>query len=421
MNRVLAGIAVLVSCSVAAFGSVQPSGEAVLEIGAALLFAFWGLQVFHTRLLEIHGNVLYAPLLGLCGIALAQLALGLTASPYATKIELLNWAAGGLLVFLFVQSCRTREQIRGFLFFLAGLSFAVALFGIVQYFTWNGKLYWTLTLPQGAGPFGPFVNRNHFAGFVELTAPLALAPLLHRAGNRSKRALLAVLAVVPVAALFLSASRGGIIAFVFECVLLLLLARAKRFGKTQWLGAAALAAVAGGFVVWLGVSDAFQRFTALTAGEISHDRRVSMYRDTWRIWKSNPWTGTGLGTLIVVYPQFESHYDGLVVDHAHNDYLELLADTGLAGGICGLGLIVMLARRGFANWAAAEDRFVCAARAGALAGCGGILLHSLVDFNLHIPSNVLLFLLLAALATMSLDGEAEQRKRKAKELREVPI
>jgi len=421
MNRVLAGIAALVSCSVAAFGGVQPSGEAALEVGAALLFAYWGLQVFRTRLLEIHRNVLYAPLLGLCGIALVQLALGLTASPYATKIELMKWAVSTLLVFLFIQSCRTREQIRGFLFFLAGLGFAVALFGIVQYFTWNGKLYWTVTLPQGAGPFGPFVNRNHFAGFVELTAPLALAPLLHRAGDREKWALLAILAVVPVGALFLSASRGGIIAFVFECVLLLLLSRTKRFGKAQRLGLAALAAVAGTFVVWLGVSDAFQRFAALTAGEISRDRRISMYRDTWRIFENNPWTGTGLGTLIVVYPQFESHYDGLVVDHAHNDYLELLADTGLAGGICGLALIVMLARRGLAKWAASEDRFVRAARAGALAACGGILLHSLLDFNLHIPSNGLLFLLLAAMATMSLDGEAEHGKGSAKESGGVPI
>jgi O-antigen ligase len=421
MNRVLAGIAVLVACSVAAFGGVQPSGEAALEVGAALLFAFWGLQIFRTRLLEIHGNVLYAPLLGLWGIGLAQLGLGLTASPYATKIELLKWAACGLLVFLFIQCCRTRQQVRGFLFFLASLSFTVALFGILQYFTWNGKLYWMLVLPQGAGPFGPFVNRDHFAGFVELTAPLALAPLLHHAGDREKRALLAVLAVVPVGALFLSASRGGIIAFLFECVILLRLAGTKRFGKAQWLGAAALTAVAGTFVVWLGVTQALQRFAALTAGEISHDRRVSMYRDTWHIFEKHPWTGTGLGTLLVVYPQFESHYDGLVVDHAHNDYLELLADTGLAGGICGLALIAMLARRGLANWAESEDRFVRAARAGALAGCGGILLHSLVDFNLHIPSNGLLFLLLAALATMSLNGETERREGGTQEVGGVPL
>jgi O-antigen ligase len=420
MNGVLAGIAVLVAYSVLAFGGVQPFGQAVLEIGSALLLTVWALGACRSRFVDIRGNVLFAPLLGLGGIVLAQLWLGATASPYATKIEALKGTAIFLLIFLFVQSCRRKEQARRFVWFLGGLSFGVALFGIVQYFTWTGKLYWSLALPRGAGPFGPFVNRDHFAGFVELTVPLALALLIHRAVEREKQVLLAVLSTVPVGALFLSASRGGIISFVFEFAALLALSRQRRFPKSQWLGAAALAVVAGAFTVWLGVSEAFQRFAQLTPGEISRNRRVSMYRDTWHIFQHHPWTGTGWGTLIVVYPRFESYYDGLVVDHTHNDFLELLADSGLAGGLCGLALVVALARKGLANRAASGDPFVRAMRAGALTACGGLLLHSLVDFNLRIPSNALLFLLLAAMATISFDEELEQ-KRQTREVAAVSI
>ena len=59
-----------------------------------------------------------------------------------------------------------------------------------------------------------------------------------------------------------------------------------------------------------------------------------MRRGTWRIFVDHPWTGTGLGTLQVVFPPYETFYDGRVVNHAHNDYLEALAETGVAGGLC---------------------------------------------------------------------------------------
>jgi O-antigen ligase len=421
MNALLAAIAALVTYAVAAFGGTGPSGQAVLETGSALLLLLWALRVWRGRIVEIRTTVLFAPVIGLGGIAAAQLWWGQTASAYATKIELLKWTADFLLVFLFVQSCRTKEQIRRFVWFLAGLGFAVALFGLVQQFTWSGKLYWSIALPPTASAFGPFVNRDHFAGFVELTVPLPLAILVHGACEREKRLLLALFAIVPIGALFVCASRGGIMSFLFGCAILLALTGGRRFGASQRLVIASLLAAAIAFAGWLGVHGALQRFGDLEGGGISRDRRVSMYRDTWHVFEQNLWTGTGLGTLVVVYPQFESYYDGLIVDHAHNDYLELLADTGIAGGICGLAFILVLARRGPVRWAESEDTFVRAARAGALAACASILLHSLVDFNLHIPSNGLLFLLLATLATSSLDKAGDGRKRITTETAAVPF
>ena len=205
--------------------------------------------------------------------------------------------------------------------------------------------------------------------------------------------------IVPVAALILSASRGGIIGLVLEFALLAFLSRAHRIGRKELLGAVAVALVAGSFIVWLGVGKAIQRFEQLTHRGISGELRVSIYHDTWRIVFHHPWVGTGLGTLVAVYPRYASFYNGLTVEHAHNDYLELLADTGIVGGLIGLSFVGLLSWRGLASLRFARSSLARAIIAGSLAACSGLLLHSLVDFNLHIPSNTLIFLLLSCIAT----------------------
>jgi O-antigen ligase len=367
---------------------------------------FWGILAIRRREVEIHWNWLYLPLAGLGVFAMAQYAFGLSAYGYLTKLELLRWGAYVLLFFLAHESFRSVDEARRFVWFLVIFGFAVSLFGIAQYFTYHGKLYWSIPLKAGS-PFGPYVNRDDFAGFVELIAPLGLGMLLFRAWRREHLTLLLLFTIVPIGAAILSASRGGIIGLFFELILLAFLSRARQIGKKQFMGIVALALVAGTFIVWLGVSHAIHRFEQLTPGEISRNLRVTIYHDTWRIFVRHPWTGTGLGTLIAVYPQYASFYDGLVVDHAHSDYLELLAETGVVGGLCGLAFILLLFWRGFANLRLAGDRWRRAMFAGSLAACAGLLLHSLVDFNLHIPSNALLFLLLASLATSEMSGPSE--------------
>ncbi len=408
MKAIRVGVCILIAFTVLAFGGVEPWGQAILEIGAAVLFVLWGILAIRQGEAEIHWNWLYLPFLGLGAFAFVQYASGISVYPYLTEIELLKWGAYVLLVFLTRESFQTVDQVKSFVWFLVVFGFAVSLFGVVQYFTYHGKLYWSIPLKAGS-PFGPYVNRDDYAGFVELTAPLGIALLMFRAWRREHLTLLLLFTIVPIGAAILSASRGGIIGLFFELVLLTFLSRARQIGKRQLLGVAALALVAGSFTVWLGVSEAIQRFEQLIPSEMAPDSRVAMYHDTWHIVVHHPWVGTGLGTLIAVYPRYASFYDGLVVDHAHNDYLELLADTGLAGGFCGLAFIVVLFWRGLTNVRSAGDRWRRAIFAGSLVACAGLLLHSLVDFNLHIPANALLFLLLASLATSEMSGSSETR------------
>jgi O-antigen ligase len=415
MKAIRLGICTLIVFAVLSFGGVEPWGQAILEIGAATLFVLWGVLAICGRQVEIHWNWLDLPLLGLGAIAIVQCIFSLSVYPYLTKIELLKWASYGLLFFLATESFQTEDQVRRFVWFLLSLGFVVSLFGIIQHFSFNGKLYWFVSLPSGAGPFGPFVNGDHFAGFVELTAPLGLALLLFRSRRREQVTLLLLFTIVPVAALILSASRGGIIGLVLEFALLALLSRAHRIGRKQLLGAVAIALVAGSFVVWLGVSKAIQRFEQLTHGGISRELRVSIYQDTWQIFLDHPLVGTGLGTLVAVYPRYASFYNGLTVDHAHNDYVELLSDTGMVGGLIGLSFIGLLSWRGLASLQLARSSLARATIAGSLVACSGLLVHSLVDFNLHIPANTLIFLLLSCLATAGVKAPSNELTRPARE------
>lgn len=409
------GMCALIAFAVLSFGAVKVWGQAILELGGSVLFLLWGVLAILRREVEVHWNWLYLPLVGFDALGFAQYAFRLSAYPYATKMELLRWGGCTLLFFLTVESFRTMEQAKRFIWFLVILSFFVSLFAVVQHFRFNGKLYWFLTLEPDAQPFGPFVNRDNFAGFVELTASLGCALILFQAWRRENLPILLLFTVLPISALVLCASRGGMIGFAFGFILLLLLSCRCQLGKRQLLSAAALALVAGSFVAWLGVREAIGRLRNLGTNEISRDRRMFMYHDTWRIFLDHPLGGTGLGTLAVVYPRYESHYEAQIVEHAHNDYLELLADTGLAGGLCGLAFVVLLFQQGLTNLRSAEGRLGSAIYAGSMAGCAALLLHSLVDFNLHVPSNALIFVLLASVATTEKSHPVRSAQRCAPE------
>jgi len=402
MTAIRLGACVLIAVAVLSFGGVESWGSAALEIGAALLFVLWAALVTVRGRAEIFWNWLFIPVCGLGTIALVQFAFGASVYPYLTKIELLRWSAYALLFFLAVQSFQTKKHVKQFIWFLLGLGFVVSLFGLVQYFTFNGKLYWCVYLPAGVSPFGPFVNPNHFAGFVELIAPLGLAMLFFPSRRREEVSLLLLFTIVPIGAVFLSASRAGIIVVVLEFALLAFLSQVRRMRRKQLVRATAIGLLASGMILWLGVTKALERFELLAHQGVSRELRVAMDEDIWGIFQDHPLTGTGLGTLIAVYPRYESFYNGTTVDHAHNDFLELLSDTGLVGGVCGALFIGLLFRRGFANFQVAAGGSARALVAGPLVGCAGMLLHSFVDFNLHIPSNALIFLLLASLATKAL-------------------
>ena len=104
----------------------------------------------------------------------------------------------------------------------------------------------------------------------------------------------------------------------------------------------------------------------------------------------------------MVFPPYDSLYDGKIANHAHNDYLEALAETGLIGGLCCtwfLGVLILDSLKGMTELGSSLGS---ALNLSGLLGCCGILVHSLVDFNLHIPANALFFFVSAHVATVRL-------------------
>jgi len=403
MTAIRIGLCAVIAFAVLAHGAVEPWSESILQISAAFLFVSWGALCLRQGNLKLRLPPLLLPVLGLVVWALVQWLIGLSVYPYLTRVEFLNWGALLLLAFLFLQAFQTLAQLRGFVWFLLIFSFVVALFGIIQYHTFNGKLYWVRELTGGGTPFGPYVNRNHFAGLMELLIPPGLLLLLLRAVRRDWLPLIGLLTVVPIGALFLSASRGGIVSFLCQLGLLGLLLWARPAGR-RWLAVATVSLLlVAGFLMWLDIGSALQRFEQTTGEELSQGRRTSMILDTWRIFADHPVMGTGAGTLVSVFPKYESMYDGKVVDHAHNDYVELLAETGVIGGLLAGAFLVLLGLQSFRRLEHNSPAFLLAVQMGALVSCFGLFVHSLVDFNLHIPSNALLFLLLAMVAAGTYD------------------
>lgn len=392
MKAIRVGICALVAFAVLAFGTVEIWSTAILEIGAATLFLYWALLLFLRSEIEIQWNKTFWPLLAFLGIAVLQLAVGRTAYPFLTRVAVLKLLACVLLFFLTVQSFHTRQDFKALAWFLMSFGFAVAVFGLAQNYTSHYLLYWFRPLTEGGSPFGPYVDRNHFAGLMELIVPVGMSLIAFRGVRREQMAFVGILTLVPVVALILTASRGGIVSFVVEVGLLAVLMRARKV-RLQAVAVASVLLAALAVLGWLGAGRVLERIRASSAGDLSAGRRVSMLRGAWHVFLDHPLSGTGLGTLVAVYPKYETLYDGRIVDHAHNDYAELLAEMGVVGGLCGLAFLIMLFEESAKRLAEEQSGFSQAIHVAGTVACVGLLIHSLVDFNMHIPANGLVFLL----------------------------
>jgi O-antigen ligase len=397
------GIYALIIFAVAAHGGVEDWSRAVLEIGVAFLFLIWALRFYFNEKEQLVVSPLLPPLALFLLVVQGQWFFRATASIYNTRIEILLSLASLIFLFLCVQAFRTLRDWRGFVWFGMGFGFVVSVFAILQNLTSNGKLYWFRELRSGGMPFGPYVNRNHFAGFAELIFPLALVPLVLGRVRRERLAVVALFAVMPIVALFLSASRGGIVSFCVQLALLAyLLLRRRGLGK-HLLSVAVVLLAALLMVTWLGVGQILERFSSFQSLEVTEGKRAAMRRGAWHMFLDHPLAGTGLGTFQIVYPPYETLYDGKIVNHAHNDYLEALAETGLLGGFCGAWFLVVLLLKSLSRFGENDFSFAGALQLSGIVACAGFLVHALVDFNFHIPSNLWLFLLMAHLATAEIE------------------
>ncbi|MBI4470777.1 MAG: O-antigen ligase family protein [Acidobacteria bacterium] len=316
------------------------------------------------------------------------------------------------------QSMDSQRRVSVVVHTLVLLGVAVALAGILHKLTPDDKILWIRPSEFAGGSFGPFVNRNHFAGLMVLLFPLPLAMIFSRGVSRDRWVLYGFCAVTMACAAVYSLSRGGLMSLGIELLLLPMLADRERLRFRQlkdwdagrssverrWparLGGVILIAMIIGLgVIWIGAEPLMSRWAG-TKAEILESRvlpqsRPATWRVALRIFEQHPLFGVGLGAFPRAYPLYDESPGVFTVGEAHNDYLQILSDTGLVGGAlggCFLYFLVTRSRRALGS-PRREDR---AAALGATVGVCGILVHSLVDFNLQITSNGLVFLVLVAI------------------------
>jgi len=304
--------------------------------------------------------------------------------------------------------------------------FFLAIFGLTQSFTSPTRVYWIREMPQSQA-FGPFINRHHFAGYMELTIALPLGLIFSNAVEREKKFIYMFAAGLMAVALVMTNSRGGIVSLVAELLFLVsMMGIRRRHGKKRvekrpriksaamkaGLALALVIALFGG-VVLLGGEDALSRLVGSVNTDDPTTGRAHFWSVTVDIIKNHPVIGTGLGAFGVVYTVYDTRNGLYRLEQAHNDYLQVLSDGGIVGAILGLVFLVALFRMGFARRESRDD-FRRGVATGALAGCFAVLVHSFFDFTLHTTSNSLLFLVLAALATMNGRVEEVHSRRKKK-------
>ena len=224
------GVLIAVVFAALAHGAVEPWSVFVFEVIIVVLLLLWSIKVIADRRLILNIPDTALPIAALAFVGLVQSValtdrdgrwLSLSRNVGATRAAvtvLLFMSISFLIAYNFFSS---RERLAVLGHFLVIYGMAMALFGLVQHFAWNGRFYW-LRPTEATSPFGPFVNHNHFAGYMELLIPVPIALILNRAVRGELRVLYGFAAMVMGVAAVLSLSRGGIISICASMMFLAL-------------------------------------------------------------------------------------------------------------------------------------------------------------------------------------------------------
>jgi len=396
------------------FGAVEPWSIFALETCSVLVLGLWAYRQWISGQVEFSNNVLYLPMAAFFALAVLQWITGATAYRHVTYTELLLYAAYGMLVFVATQSMRRSAHFDWTAKILTAYGALVACFAVLQGIAPNGKLYWMWASAQGGAIYGPYVNRNHYAGLMEMLTPFPLVLAATRFTDGNRRIFVTALAALMAGSIFLSGSRGGMLAFLAQMIVLsVLLLRSRKGNWKQPLMLGLFLMLVIGFLVWLGGNELTRRLVSIHSearSEITGGIRITIDRDCLRMLLKRPFLGWGLGTFPVVYPEFRSFYTSFFVNEAHNDYLQLLVETGLAGFAIAVWFLVLLFRRVATKLKDWNETSTGALTVAAMLGCVGILVHSFLDFNLQIPANAAMFYVLCALAASGPLHESQRRR-----------
>jgi len=417
----------------------KASAEATITLEAGALLALFGLFIVITvvQLLPMPMSLLNVISPGSASIyrTAEDGTIGqwhpISLYPHATLSELLNLLAYGAVFLVVSNHFRSREQILSLVRTIVFLGCLLVCIAVLQKVTWNGRIYWFYPIDPALQSrisyiWGPYINRNHFAGYLEMAIPLALGLVMYTlsrpghdqgktlllrmsslAGNRKLPVFaLSVIAVVVMSgALFATLSRGGILGFTASMAAFIIMMRSRRSlrNKTGMLILLGLiVAIVGLFATWDRIEGRF-----MDLADENRVIRTQVWSDLTGMVREYPVLGTGLGTFDRGFPRYQTKYSTVLFEHAENDYLEVLTDTGLIGLALAIAAGTVFFLTMYRTWKARKNSLSTSLGAAGLASCTAIAVHSLTDFNLRIPANALLLTTIAALIVACLTRKNE--------------
>jgi O-antigen ligase len=455
MRAIEAALIVGVVVSVAAFGGTEPLSFALVEI---LFFAVAAWMLARPKATGTSVPAIYfavpAALTALVLLQICPLPAGFVSrfarraaygdarfsafsiAPYNSRSDFLILLACFAAFFFSYIVNQDRSRKQRLIYALIALGAAEAFYGLTQYLMNVQSIFWYTKKYDLEEATGTFINRNHFAGFLEMVLPFAVCLAMyegerlaarrkHRhssvmtaAARRAQKLaahdkayamiLWLVVAVVLMAAIVFSRSRMGMLAAAASLIVV--------FGLKMLRRKALPAVFAGLFVAlslclaaWIGVRPALSRFENIGQEFSGDESRLSMWPGTLKLIATHPVIGSGLGTFPVEYTQVQTTFLGKFVNHAHNDYLEFSSDLGIPAAILLFGSILFVLIKAVRGFLHGEGKYGPAVSLACVGSIVAILLHSFTDFNLHIPGNALLFAVILglSLATNSQTSQAE--------------
>jgi len=427
-------IFVIIAVATLLYGAVHQGVLALVYISVALMAVLWAADGVRRGTIGISREPVQLILFAAALYALIQTipfgmvnATGgvenipqtLSFDPFATRVTALHFLALGLFLSLVCISIDSVSRLRRLALFITVFGTIYAFYAILQSVLSPTSIFGLLERPM---PFGSFVSRNNYAAWMEMAIAIPLGMLFSGSVHQDKRLIYLTAAVLMGVSIVLSGSRGGLIALVVQIGFLVLITYAGRDRSSGFvklgLGAGLLIAIVLG-TAFVGGENALTRIQDGQTTAEGVVTRPQMWRVTVKMIAANMPFGVGLGAYGVAYTRYDEASGFERVEQAHNDYLQVLSDGGIVGGILGIVFLFLVVRLGWRGVRVSniERRGIAT---GALAGVFGVLLHSVFDFVLHTTAIALFFLtlvamLVAASSKFSDDTpEPEKRRRRTK-------
>jgi len=339
-----------------------------------------------------------------------------------TLHEMLRICSYCLMYILTVQLLSDPQKLKKTVNIVILLAAGIAFLAIIQAVSSPDMIYWFRQVPDNASPFGPWINPNQFAGYIELMCPLAFGLFLFYKprvrGDESWREKFVSFFTVPgihwhlflgfatvlmVLSVFVSLCRGGILSIVVAGVVFLFLVKWKFPGRGK---ITVLAIILCLFLAisWFGWGIIISEFNqgVDSAGNIN-DGRLAQWTDVLEIIKDFPVFGAGFGSFFFIYPLYKTISDNYIYEHVHNDYLELFTDGGVIGFILAAWFVLAVLLHGLKMIRVRRDRYAVLVGIGSISGIVALLAHSVTDFNMHNGAVGLYFFFLCGLAVASVN------------------